>query len=76
MTRDEIRDAVLRFGFVEVRIDGGAVDGANYTDGCSGSRSDCCTRVCSAGCSQDGTFAGTQEAWEQFLFLKGGEIQY
>ena len=45
---------------------------AQYTGGCSGSRSDCCTRVC----SQDSNFVSTESDWEKFLEVKGGQVQY
>lgn len=50
-------------------------DGMNVVEasaGCSGSRSDCCTRVCSA----DANFTDSAEAWEQYLAVKGGQVQY
>jgi hypothetical protein len=40
--------------------------------GCSGSRSDCCTRVC----SKDQNFVASEDAWEMFLELEGGQVQY
>lgn len=49
--------------------------GANepkYTATCSGSRSDCCTRVCST----SGNFVETAEQWEEYLAFKAGEVQY
>lgn len=42
-----------------------------YTAGCSGSRSDCCTRVC--GCNKA---AATEEEWGRFLAADGGVVQY
>ncbi|MED0986688.1 hypothetical protein [Bacillus paramycoides] len=44
---------------------------AEYSDGCSGSRSDCCTRVC----TRNGQMA-TEEEWGKFLEVEGGVIQY
>ena len=44
---------------------------ADYTAGCSGSRSDCCTRVC--GKVFDGS---SEESWGKFLEVQGGVIQY
>lgn len=43
----------------------------NYTGGCSGSRSDCCTRVC----TRDGEIASSDE-WGKYLELNAGVIQY
>jgi hypothetical protein len=59
-------------GFEVVSFEQGMSDGATYTGTCSGSRSDCCTRVC----SHDGNFAASEEAWEQFLRVEGGQVQY
>lgn len=42
-----------------------------YTAGCSGSRSDCCTRVCD--CNRA---AASEEEWGRFLAADGGVIQY
>ena len=72
MITDDVEAEVVEHGFAELSIDEGMTSGANYTAGCSGARSDCCTRTC----SQDAVFAGSNEAWESFLFLEGGEIQY
>lgn len=44
---------------------------AEYTDGCSGDRSDCCTRVC----TRDGERAPEAE-WGKFLEINAGIIQY
>ncbi len=43
----------------------------NYTGGCSGSRSDCCTRVC----TRNGEIASAEE-WGEYLELNAGVIQY
>lgn len=44
----------------------------DYTAGCSGSRSDCCTRVCGRRWDHE----VSEEAWGQFLEIEGGVIQY
>ncbi len=44
---------------------------AEYSDGCSGSRSDCCTRVC----TRMGEYA-TEEQWGKFLEVNSGVVQY
>lgn len=44
---------------------------AEYSAGCSGERSACCTRVC----TRNGTVA-TEEEWGQFLEIESGVIQY
>lgn len=59
-------------GFEEVKIEYGMTDGKDYTATCSGGRSDCCTRTC----SRDGNFAASEEAWEAFLKIEGGQVQY
>ena len=66
-----IEKVFIERGFVEL--------GDNFKDSpqaasvtCSGGRSDCCTRVCSA----DQNFVSTAEAWEPFLDIQGGEVQY
>ena len=63
-------------GFEEVSIDKGMANGATYTATCSGSRSDCCTKVCTRVASYNGNFAASEEAWEQFLKVEGGQVQY
>jgi hypothetical protein len=59
-------------GFVEISVEAGMTSATQYTASCSGSRSACCTRTCSA----DPTFVGTAADWEAFLSVRGGEIQY
>lgn len=59
------------FGFFVVADEDG-MDSVAYTATCSGSRSDCCTRVCSA----DANFTDSAEAWEKYLAVKGGQVQY
>ena len=44
---------------------------ADYTAGCSGGRSDCCTRTCT---NKD--IVATEKEWGQFLNVEGGVIQY
>ncbi|WP_214711489.1 MULTISPECIES: hypothetical protein [unclassified Exiguobacterium] len=44
---------------------------AEYTANCSGSRSDCCTRVCTRNKEM-----ATEEEWGKFLEIEGGIIQY
>jgi len=59
-------------GFEEVKIDYGMADGAMYTNDCSGGRSDCCTRTC----SRDANFTASEDDWEKFLNIEGGQVQY
>ena len=44
---------------------------ADYTADCSGSRTDCCTRVC----TRNG-YVSTEDEWGKFLEVEGGVIQY
>lgn len=48
---------------------------AKYTDGCSGDRSDCCTRVCTRNDYND-LQMNKLEAWEKFFEVEAGIIQY
>jgi hypothetical protein len=59
-------------GFVELKDDDADKSPHAASAGCSGGRSDCCTRVCSA----DQNYVATADAWERFLDIEGGEIQY
>lgn len=60
-------------GFEEVLpTDEGMMNAKAYTKDCSGGRSDCCTRTCSA----DATFVASDEDWAKFLDVQGGQIQY
>lgn len=61
-----------KHGFAEISVEDGMATAAQYTSECSGSRSACCTRTCSA----DPTFVGTAADWDAFLEVKGGQIQY
>jgi hypothetical protein len=65
-------NSLLENGFEEVLIEDGMSDSSQYSDACSGGRSDCCTRVCSA----DANFVNNSNAWEAFLDVAGGQIQY
>ncbi|HCZ14282.1 MAG TPA: hypothetical protein DHV85_06735 [Candidatus Accumulibacter sp.] len=65
-------DQFEKLGFCEVLVEDGMTNAVQYTAGCSGSRSACCTRTCSA----DPTFVGSADDWEAFLSVRGGEIQY
>ncbi len=59
-------------GFEEIKVEDGMADGSLYTANCSGGRSDCCTRTC----SRDGNFIASEEAWEAYLKIEGGQVQY
>jgi hypothetical protein len=66
------KDQFEKLGFCEVSVEDGMTNATKYTAECSGTRSACCTRTCSA----DPTFVGTTDDWEAFLSVRGGEIQY
>lgn len=70
MTNDAKKN-LDKYGFIIVSDEDG-MDKVSYTASCSGSRSDCCTRTCSA----DANFAENNEAWEKYLAVKGGQVQY
>ena len=59
-------------GFEEIEASEGMTNAAAFTLTCSGERSDCCTRTCSA----DATFVGSDDDWAKFLDVRGGQIQY
>lgn len=61
-----------KHGFEEIEASEGMTNAAAYTKECSGGRSDCCTRTCSA----DATFVASDEDWARFLEVQGGQIQY
>lgn len=61
-----------QIGFKELSFEDGMTNAAAYTAGCSGSRSACCTRTCSA----DPSFVNSAEAWEMFVDVQGGQVQY
>ena len=45
---------------------------AQYSNGCSGSRSDCCTRVC----TRINNEASSTDAWELYIEVNTGVLQY
>ncbi|WP_276725296.1 hypothetical protein [Capnocytophaga granulosa] len=52
-----------------------SLEKAKYTAGCSGDRSDCCTRVCTRVYAKDGEVASSEQ-WEDFLEVNAGVVQY
>ncbi|MDH2433463.1 hypothetical protein QCD60_12855 [Pokkaliibacter sp. MBI-7] len=51
--------------------------GSGYSDGCSGGRSDCCTRVCTrANDSSDDSSDGSLAAWDDYFEVNAGVLQY
>ena len=49
---------------------------ANYTGGCPGERSDCCTRVCTRAGNDEQNSASNLDAWEKYLEVNAGVLQY
>ena len=68
----EIKPNFETHGFEEIEASEGMTNAAAFSKECSGSRSDCCTRTCSA----DATFVASDEDWAKFLDVRGGQIQY
>ncbi|TYO74676.1 hypothetical protein DQ397_003177 [Pseudomonas sp. CK-NBRI-02] len=48
--------------------------GTKYTTTCSGSRSDCCTRVCTR--PAIGSDDGSLDSWDEYLEANAGVLQY
>lgn len=46
---------------------------SHYSDGCSGSRSDCCTRVCTRDVQASND---NLQAWDEYLEVNAGVLQY
>ncbi len=44
------------------------------TGGCSGSRSECCTRTCTRASDEEQT--SSLEAWDKYLEINAGVLQY
>ncbi len=65
----EKKDNSLKFTF-EILSDNELSCGG-YTAGCSGSRSDCCTRVCTRYAQP-----ANVEQWGRFLDINAGVVQY
>ncbi len=66
-------------GFEEVTIaagPGAANSAMCTTHMCSHDCSRDCSRHCSTKCSLDETFAPSADAWERFIALEGGNIQF
>ncbi|PQK94963.1 hypothetical protein CG436_20680 [Pantoea ananatis] len=47
---------------------------SQYTGGCSGSRSECCTRTCTRASDEEQT--SSLEAWDKYLEINAGVLQY
>jgi hypothetical protein len=46
----------------------------HYSEGCSGSRSDCCTRVCKKDINNASN--DSLQAWDDYLDVNAGVLQY
>lgn len=58
----------LKFKVVE------KINSSAYSDGCSGNRSDCCTRVCTR--ITENSSDDSIEAWDEYLDVNAGVLQY
>jgi hypothetical protein len=68
---------LLENGFAEILVEDGMNNAATYSAGCSNdSRSVCCTRTCTQTCSADANFVDNINAWDAFLSIEGGQVQY
>lgn len=47
---------------------------AKYSDGCSGNRSDCCTRVCTR--ENINSDDDSLKSWDDYLEVNAGVLQY
>lgn len=64
-------NSLAAFGFVEITET--SLEDSAYSAGCSGERSACCTRVCS---ETRKCRSNSNQEWEDFLSVEGGQIQY
>lgn len=61
----------VSLGFKEIDE---SVNQANYSDGCSGARSDCCTRVCTR--NNVNSDENSLKRWDEYLEVNAGVLQY
>ena len=59
----------LKFKVVEHKATNAA-----YSEGCSGERSECCTRVCTKG--NVASAENNLKSWDQYLEVNAGVLQY
>ena len=52
------------------------VNAASYSNGCSGSRSDCCTRTCTRQPNENTNQDSSMQAWDDYLEINAGVLQY
>ncbi|WP_353118457.1 hypothetical protein [Nitratidesulfovibrio sp.] len=69
--KDNVADSLEQYGFAVVSDEDG-MESVAYTATCSGSRSACCTRTCSA----NANFTENADAWDRYLEMKAGQVQY
>jgi len=50
------------------------LNSSQYSNGCSGGRSDCCTRVCTK--ANGASDSDSLEAWDKYLEVNAGVLQY
>ena len=65
-----MQEIVLMFKEVELE------NSAGYSEGCSGGRSDCCTRVCTRNEYALADEDSSVEAWEKYFEVEAGVVQY
>jgi len=65
---------MITFEFIEIDNFNEKIE-ANFTDGCSGGRSDCCTRVCTKA-EKSSKDIGSKEEWDKYLEIAAGVLQY
>ncbi|MBQ8706566.1 MAG: hypothetical protein IJ523_00575 [Succinivibrionaceae bacterium] len=66
--KDKLKKALKVLKFEEIKE---SKTGTYYSEGCSGNRSDCCTRVCTRVGNEN-----SEEDWGKFLEIEGGVVQY
>lgn len=66
------QEVLMRKGFLVLSVEDGMATAVEASKTCSGSRSDCCTRVC----SRDEAFVHSTEEWDRFLSIEGGQVQF
>ncbi|ALV75029.1 hypothetical protein KAM398_21190 [Acinetobacter sp. KAM398] len=52
------------------------VNAACYSNACSGSRSDCCTRTCTRQSNANTNQDSSMQAWDNYLEINAGVLQY
>lgn len=72
---DNLLNFSEEFDFHFEVLENTSVENTNYTAGCSGGVSYCCTRVCTRVCAKDGKVASSEQ-WEGFLEVNAGVVQY